>query len=77
MKTSFKSLTEYEGHMLCSLQRKIMVYIWKHKFQGKQKFNIQLETCESLSGWQVLLSTTEHLMFSFSSVRQNMFWIKH
>lgn len=46
--TSFKSHTDYEGHMLCSLQRKIMVYIWKHKFQGKQEFNIQLETHESL-----------------------------
>lgn len=72
MKTSFKSFTEYEGHMPCSLQRKIMVYIWKYKFQGKQKFNIQPETHESLSGCQVLLSTTEHLMSSFSSVRQNM-----
>lgn len=72
MKASFKSLTQYEGHMVCSLQRKIMVYIWKHKLQRKQKFNIQLETQRSLSGWQGFMSTTEHLMFSFSSVRQNM-----
>lgn len=59
MKTSFKSITastEYAG--ICSLQRNIMAYIWKHNFQGKWEFNIQTETHESLEDWQTWLSTT-------------------